>query len=54
MSTEKRYKTLDDLYISPFTRVRHYDENGRPVYTPLESNLHPTGLYGADQQKQVM
>ena len=48
MSTEKRYKTLDDLYISPFTRVRHYDENGQPVYDQLERNLLPTGLYAAD------
>jgi len=48
MSTEKRYKTLDDLYISPFTKVRHYDENGQAVYSPLERNLQPTGLYAAD------
>lgn len=48
MSTEKRYKTLEELYISPFTKIRHYDENGKPVYSPLERKLHPTGLYAAD------
>lgn len=48
MSTEKRIKILDDLYISPFTKIRHYDENGQPIYAPLERNLQPTGLYAAD------
>ena len=48
MSTEKRYKTIDDLYISPFNSFRHYDQNGQAVYSPLERNLHPTGLYAAD------
>ena len=48
MANEKRYKTLDELYISPFTSVRHFDENGRAVYSPLERNLQPTGLYAAD------
>ena len=48
MANEKRFKTLEELYISPFTSVRHYDENGRAVYSPLERNLQPTGLYSAD------
>ena len=48
MANEKRYKTLEELYISPFTSVRHFDENGRAVYTILERNLRPTGLYAAD------
>ena len=44
----KRFVTLDDVYISPFTMVRHWDDNGQAVYTPLERNLQPTGLYAAD------
>ena len=48
MANEKRYKTLDELYISPFTSVRHFDENGQAVYTSLERNLQPTGLYATD------
>ena len=48
MANEKRYKTLEELYISPFTSVRHFDENGRAVYSPMERNLLPTGLYAAD------
>lgn len=54
MSIEKRYKTLDEVYISPFKAVRHYDENGRAVYKPLERNLHPTGLYAADYLLQSL
>ena len=48
MANEKRYKTLDELYISPFMSLRHFDENGRAVYSPMERNLLPTGLYAAD------
>lgn len=48
MEAKKQFLTLDDLYISPFTHVRHYDDNGQPFYTPLERNQHPTGLYAAD------
>lgn len=54
MNKEKRYKTLDEVYISPFTAVRHYDENGQAVYSPLERNLHPTGLYAADHLLQSL
>ena len=48
MDAKKRFLTLEDLYISPFTMIRRYDDDGQPVYTPLERNLHPTGLYAAD------
>lgn len=54
MGIEKLYKKLDDLYISPFTKIRHYDENGRANYTPLERNQHPTGLYAADYLLQSL
>ena len=48
MDAKKEYHTLDDLYISPFTLARYYDDNGQPCYRPLVRNLHPTGIYTAD------
>ncbi len=48
MDTKQDFHTLDDLYISPFTSARYYDDNGLPRYRPLERNLHPTGIYAAD------
>ena len=48
MDAKKDFHTLDDLYISPFTSVRYYDDNGQPRYRPLERNLYPTGIYAAD------
>ena len=54
MEAKKRFLTLDDLYISPFTKIRRYDDNGLPVYTPLERNLHPTGIYAADHLLQSL
>lgn len=48
MDAKKQYHTLDDLYISPFTSARYYDDNGQPRYRPLVRNLHPTGIYAAD------
>ena len=47
MDAKKDFHTLDDLYISPFTSVRYYDDNGQPRYRPLERNLYPTGIYAA-------
>lgn len=48
METKKRFLSLDDLYISPFSKFRRYDDNGLPVYTTFARNLHPTGIYAAD------
>ena len=48
MDEKKRFLTLEELYISPFTKIRRYDDNGQPFFTPLERNLHPTGLYATD------
>lgn len=48
MDAKKQFHTLDDLYISPFTSSRYYDDNGQPRYRPLVRNLHPTGIYAAD------
>ena len=36
--------TLDELYISPFTARRRYDEEGVMHYDPIESNMQPTGV----------
>ncbi len=36
--------TLDELYISPFTARRRYDEEGVRHYDPIERNLRPTGV----------
>ena len=38
-----QYK-FEDLYITPFTRRRRYDEDGRWQYVALERNLAPTGI----------
>jgi AraC-like DNA-binding protein len=54
MDAKKRFLTLDDLYISPFTKVRRFDDNGMPVYSPLERNLQPTGIYAADHLLQSL
>ena len=36
--------TFDELYITPFTHRRHYSEDGRLSYIPLERSLQPTGI----------
>lgn len=36
--------TLDDIYISPFTHKRIYNETGSASIIPLERNLTPTGI----------
>ena len=36
--------TLDEVYISPFTARRRYDEEGVMHYDAIERNLHPTGV----------
>lgn len=40
--------TLDDLYITPFTRRRRYDEEGRRYYVDVERNTSPTGIHVMD------
>jgi AraC-like DNA-binding protein len=40
--------TLDDLYISPFTQRRRYDEEGRKHYVDVERNTSPTGIHVMD------
>ena len=48
MDAKKHFHTLEDLYISTFTYIRYFDQNGTAKYRPLERNLHPTGIYAAD------
>ena len=48
MDAKKEYHTMDELYISPFTSARYYDDNGQPCYRQLVRKLYPTGIYAAD------
>lgn len=46
---EREYKgepqfKFDNLYISPFTRRKRYDEDGRWQYVALEKDTSPTGI----------
>lgn len=36
--------TLDNLYITPFTKCCRYDAEGVPHYEPIARNLTPTGF----------
>ena len=36
--------TVNDLYISPFTAKRLYNEDGDIHYEPIARNLNPTGI----------
>ena len=36
--------TLEELYITPFTLRKRYDEDGRWQYVPVERNTAPTGI----------
>lgn len=36
--------TLDQLYITPFTRRKRWDEDGHWQYVNIERNLNPTGI----------
>lgn len=36
--------TLDQLYITPFTRRKRWDEDGHWQYVNIERNLSPTAL----------
>jgi len=40
--------TLDDLYITPFTRRRLYDEDGHKRFVAVERNTSPTGIHVMD------
>jgi transcriptional regulator GlxA family with amidase domain len=40
--------TIDEIYISPFTARRVYDDDGFVHWEPIERNVHPTGLRQVD------
>lgn len=44
--------TLDALYISPFTARRSFDDNGTPVYTPIDRLTRPSGIDLLDRYVQ--
>lgn len=48
------YHTLDELYISPFSSIRKFDEIGQPYYVPLKQHQNPTGIYAADTLLQSL
>ena len=41
--------TFEQLYISPFTQRKRYDEDGRWQYVPMERKTSPTGILVMDQ-----
>ena len=46
--------TVNDLYISPFTARRVYNEDGVMSYVPVERNTKPTGQGIIDRLAQEM
>ena len=54
MAEQKRFKTIEELYISPFNSIRYYDNNGTAKYKALAHNIHPTGIYAADYLLQSL
>ena len=46
--------TVNDLYISPFTARRVYNEDGVMSYVPIERNTKPTGQGIIDRLAQEM
>ena len=48
MEARNGFHTLEELYISPFTKARRFDDNGQPYYVALTRDLNPTGIYAAD------
>lgn len=46
--------TVNDLYISPFTARRVYNEDGVMSYVPIERNTKPTGQVIMDRLAQEM
>jgi len=46
--------TIDDIYISPFTARRVYNEDGVMSYVPIERNTKPTGQVIMDRLAQEM
>lgn len=51
---KKAQFTLEQLYISPFTARRRYDEDGNVSWVPLERNTEPTGIWVMDHYLQFL
>lgn len=51
---EYKRLTLEDIYISPFTARRRYDEEGVIHWDPIERNLNPTGFPQIDHIARLM
>lgn len=43
LKTQPQFK-FDDLYITPFTQKKRYDEDGRWQYVAVKRNMAPTGI----------
>lgn len=54
MNNDVKKLTLDELYISPFSRKRVYNEQGTMSYVPIERNLRPTGVEVIDSMLQSL
>ena len=35
---------FDELYFTPFTECRKFDDEGNAYYVPIEKNTRPTGI----------
>lgn len=46
--------TLEQLYISPFTARRRYDEDGNVSWVPVERNAEPSGIWVMDHYLQFL
>ena len=51
---QKPQFTLEQLYISPFTAKRRYDEDGNVAWIPLERNEQPSGIHVLDHYLQFL
>ena len=51
---QKPQFTLEQLYISPFTAKRRYDEDGNVTWIPLERNEQPSGIHVLDHYLQFL
>ena len=40
--------SLDDLFITPFTKKKRFDEDGHWQYVPIARNMSPTGIHVMD------
>ena len=41
---EEPQYSFDELYFTPFTECRKFDDEGNAYYAPIEKNTRPTGI----------